>query len=106
MKYLSTKEEKLMEAIETVQELTRENNFTLTFYSKLEKSITKDTLEAKQLLQIKKKKKERRSESNNENSKYHLQEKEIPTEKVYLSSTMEQKYTISRKSDAILDEAQ
>ena len=49
-----------MEAIITVRELIRENNVTLTFYSKLEKSITKDILgeklhvanEAEKTLQI------------------------------------------------------
>ena len=39
-----TKLEKFMEAIVTVRKLIRENNVTLTFYSELEKSITKNIL--------------------------------------------------------------
>ena len=36
-----TKKEKFVEAIETVRELIRENNVTLTFNSELDKSLTK-----------------------------------------------------------------
>ena len=45
-----TKEEKLMEAIETVQELIRENNLALTFYAELEKIYYKNTSEEKKII--------------------------------------------------------
>ena len=66
-----TEEKKLMETTKTVQELIRENNLSLTFYSELEKSISKETSEEKQTTA----KKKTQKTVKNENSKYYLQEK-------------------------------
>ena len=43
-----TEDKTFMNAIKTVRELIHEDNSSLTFYSELEKSITKEALEQKQ----------------------------------------------------------
>ena len=45
-----TKDEKLMKAIQTVRDLINNNNTSLTFFSELEKSITKEASEQKQTI--------------------------------------------------------
>ena len=60
----------------TVRELIHEDNTSLTFYSELEKNITKEAVVQKQTVtnQIQKNI-QRRTNSKRENSKYHTQEK-------------------------------
>ena len=112
-----TKYEKLMKTIQTVRELTNENNLSPTFCSDLEKFITKEESERNKLLQIKKMKQCRKN-SKGESSKYRMQQKmkvrkkkktKRPNEKESRSSaemakTMEQRNTTLRKSDVGLDE--
>ena len=77
-----------MKAVNTVRDSITEDNSTLTFFLELEKSITKEALEQKQMLQ-KKKKKQCRKNLQKEHSKYPMQEKNeeerIPLEKETIS---------------------
>jgi len=107
-----TEDKIFMKAIKTVRELIHEDNSSLTFYSELEKSITKEALEQKQTVinqeneTMQKKLKKRKFKvpyaRKNEDTK-------IPFEKVTLSSaemanTMEQKDTLLEKSDVVSNE--
>ena len=105
---LKADDESFMKAVHTVRDSINENNTTLSFFSELEKSITKDASGQKQQQTAKK-------ENNTSQKKFKVpfakknSEEEIPTGKVSFSSakmldTMGQKNTLLGKSSGVQDD--
>ena len=98
---LNTENEKFRIAILTVQDLITEDNSSLTFFSELEKSITKEAsgetksiaIQEKEVMKNKLKKRKFKVPYATKNK-----EKKIPSEKVSLSSAEEQRNTTLGKS--------
>ena len=105
-------DEKILISAVTVRELIHEDNTSLTFYSELEKSITKETVVQKQTVT---KQEKHTTQKKLQKRKFKVpyarknEDTRIPSEKVNLSSaemanTMEQKDTLSGKSVAVSNE--
>ena len=110
---LKADDESFMKAVHTVRDSINENNTTLSFFSELEKSITKEASGQKQQQTATKENKTSQKTSTNKKFKVPFakknSEEKIPTEKVSFSSaemvnTLGQKNTTLEKSSGVQDD--